>query len=403
MVLAMFSVSNAEDTSFEQCLNRLKSQAANQGFSPSLINDVFSQVNQREQLVKLDRSQAEFTETFWQYLQNRVTSQRVERGRELLQEHGPLLRRIAADYGVRPEYLLAFWGMETNYGTFFGNTPVFDALTTLACDGRREEFFSTQLMHALSIVQEGSVEPERMRGSWAGAMGHTQFMPSTFTAYAVDYDGNGRRDLWNSLPDAFASSANYLSSMGWRDGERWGREVYLPDNFDYSQADLGNRQPLSYWRQQGVTQVDGKPVANLDMPAAVILPQGHQGPAFVVYHNFHLIMRWNRSVSFALAVGHLSDRIAGMGNLATSPPSNEEMHRLSRSDVKELQQRLADLGLYNHPEATGTIGPETRNATRRFQQLVDMPADAYPTRQILERLREVDVSGDQVSYRYVVN
>lgn len=377
--------STAQD--FDACLSHLRTKALDAGHAHDTLNQVLSSVTFNQRIVELDRSQAEFTETFLQYLDRRVSVDRVEKGRQLLREHRVLLQRIADEYGVRPEYIIAFWGMETNFGTYFGKTPVFDAVVTLACDGRRGEFFTNQFFSALRILEEGHIDMEQMKGSWAGAMGHTQFMPSTFLSYAVDYDGNGRKDLWNSLPDAFASAANYLSAMGWQDGRRWGREVILPRGFDYSQADIERSQPLSHWRKLGVRQVDGRLVPDLDFSATIVLPQGHRGPAFIVYDNFHLIMRWNRSLHYALAVGYMADRVAGMGQLHAKRPADSNEGRLSRGEVLELQQRLAALGLYD-AEATGRIGAQTRNAVRQFQQMVKVPADAYPTHALLEQLRQ---------------
>lgn len=370
--------------SFADCLGRLKARAVSKGFAAVTIETAFTGIQYRPRVIELDRRQPEFVQTFWQYFQARITPERVERGRRLLNVHRDLLQRIHADFGVRPEYLLAFWGMETNYGAFFGRTPVLDALATLACEGRRGAFFGEQLMHALQIIDEGSITPDAMQGSWAGAMGHTQFMPSTFTAYAVDYDGDGRRDLWNSLPDALASAANYLRAMGWSDGQRWGREVRLPSRFDYTLAGLDQRRPLSEWQRLGVRLPTGRTLPATDMEASLLLPAGHRGPAFLVYDNFRIIMRWNTSTSYALAVGHLADRIAGMGRLAAVPPKQERA--LTREEIMELQGRLIRLG-HLEGEIDGIAGQQTRAAVRAFQLQRGLPADGHPDYELLTLLR----------------
>lgn len=370
--------------SFADCLGGLKARAVSKGFAAVTIETAFTGIQYRPRVIELDRRQPEFVQTFWQYFQARITPERVERGRRLLNVHRDLLQRIHADFGVRPEYLLAFWGMETNYGAFFGRTPVLDALATLACEGRRGAFFGEQLMHALQIIDEGSITPDAMQGSWAGAMGHTQFMPSTFTAYAVDYDGDGRRDLWNSLPDALASAANYLRAMGWSDGQRWGREVRLPSRFDYTLAGLDQRRPLSEWQRLGVRLPTGRTLPATDMEASLLLPAGHRGPAFLVYDNFRIIMRWNTSTSYALAVGHLADRIAGMGRLAAVPPKQERA--LTREEIMELQGRLIRLG-HLEGEIDGIAGQQTRAAVRAFQLQRGLPADGHPDYELLTLLR----------------
>lgn len=372
------------DAAFADCLNGLQAQGRSHGISSRALEQSFASITYRPRIIELDRSQPEFVQTFWDYFQSRADQRRTDRGRALLIEHGPLLNRIHAEYGVRPEYLLAFWGLETNFGSFFGSTPVLDALATLACEGRRGSFFADQLMHALRIIDEDDIAPHRMVGSWAGAMGHTQFMPSTFAAYAVDYDGNGQRDLWGSLPDAMASAANYLRAMGWRDGERWGREVSLPRDFDYALSGLDIRKPISEWRQHGVLAADGGELPPADLEASLLLPAGYSGPAFLVYDNFHVILRWNRSTHYALTVGHLADRIAGMGRLHAQAPA--QTRPLTRKEIKEIQQRLVQLG-HLDGEVDGIAGRQTRAALRDFQRQQSLPADGYPDHRILEALR----------------
>ncbi len=390
MTMALGLLASSAGASFDQCLRELGDRARQEGVSAQTVDESLERVRFRERVVELDRRQPEFTESFATYLERRITEQRVQRGRALLAEHRDLLEDIAHEYGVPPQYLVAFWGMETSYGGFFGNTPVLDALATLACDGRRGEFFSGEFINALRILEEGAVSPEAMEGSWAGAMGHMQFMPSVFLRYAVDHDGSGRRDLWNSVPDAMASAANFLRGIGWERGLRWGREVRLPDGFPYEKAGRDNRMSLSRWAELEVTRADGNALPEVDVEAALLVPAGHRGPAFLVYENFDVIMRWNRSEFYALAVGHLADRINGAGVLHQPPP---EAPRLSRSDVKELQRRLNEKG-HDSGEVDGVPGPNTRTAIARFQREAGMVADGFADYDVLESLG-IEPEGDE--------
>jgi membrane-bound lytic murein transglycosylase B len=335
-----------------------------------------------DRVIELDRRQPEFTTTFADYLNRRVNDARVGKGRELLAEHRKLLDRVTAETGVPAPYLAAFWGLETNYGSYFGKMQVPSALATLACDARRSSFFTEQWIAALRIIDEGAIPADQMEGSWAGAMGHVQFMPTVFLKHAVDADGDGRRDLWNSLPDAMMSAGRFLQSMGWDGDYRWGREVLLPDNFDFSLAD-GRRLPLADWRKMGITDAFGNHLANEPIEAALIVPSGHQGPAFLVYSNFRVIMGWNRSEFYAIAVGHLADRIAGAGKLQNPPP--EDQPALSRNQVLELQQALNDKG-YPSGEPDGILGSNTRKAIRAYQKAEGLVADGFPSEQVLAAL-----------------
>jgi membrane-bound lytic murein transglycosylase B len=334
-------------------------------------------------VIELDRRQPEFMQSFRDYLDKRVTPERVERGRALLKKHRDLLTQVRDTYGVQPHYLVAFWGLESNFGDYLGGFPVIGSLATLAYDERRSAFFRRQLLHALHIVDEGHVAAQRMKGSWAGAMGHMQFIPSTFVRYAVDADGDGRRDIWHTLPDVFASAANYLSSIGWRGDERWGREVRLPDGFDYTLSGLETRRSLAEWHALGVRRADGGRLPRADMEGSVVLPAGHEGPAFLVYRNFRAILAWNRSLSYAVAVGHLADRIVGRGRLAAP---RVEQTPLSRQDVEELQRLLVGLG-FDAGTPDGIAGPQTRSAVQAYQAKAGMPADGYPSRTVLRSLR----------------
>ncbi len=286
-------------------------------------------------------------------------------------------------YGVPARYLVAFWGLETNFGSYYGRIPVPDALATLACDQRRSAFFTDELLAALRIIDAGDIEPERMVGSWAGAMGNFQFLPSVFLRHAIDADGDGRRDLWQSPEDAILSAGNFLQALGWQPELRWGREIRLPDGFDYALAGRDRRRPLVEWVELGITDAWSRPLPRLDLPAAVLVPAGHEGPAFIVYENFDVIMGWNRSEYYALAVGRLADRIAGAGPLVSGLP--EDNGPLRREDVKGLQQALAAAG-YDPGTPDGIVGPATRRAVSAWQRDRGLVADGHVDQQLITAL-----------------
>nr|WP_301288441.1 lytic murein transglycosylase [Natronospira proteinivora] len=370
-----------ETEEFQACLAGIESQARSEGVSQNILSENLRTARWQERVIELDRRQPEFTTPFHEYLNRRVTDDRVEQGRRLLAEHRPLLEEIAEQYGVPPQYLVAFWGLETNYGSFFGNMRVIDSLATLACDQRRSAYFTTELIAALRILDNEAMGAEEMEGSWAGAMGHVQFMPSIFLQYAVDYDGSGQRDLWGSVPDAMASAANFLHGIGWEHGYRWGREVVLPDDFDFSLAGGDDRLSLEEWRRMGVRMTNGDRLPAVDIEARLLLPAGHRGPAFLVYDNFDVIMRWNRSEYYALAVGHLANRIAGSAGLHNPPPTDTP--RLDREQVKTLQEGLQSAG-HDPGPVDGILGPATRRAIRDFQRDADKVPDGFPHPDVLE-------------------
>jgi len=368
------------EADFAACTARLKQEAQSAGVSADVSNDVLDNVQWVEQVIELDRKQPEFTTTFSDYYNKRVTPTRVKRGRELMQEHAELLRSISDRYGVPAHYLVSFWGLETNFGSYLGKMDIPDSLATLACDERRSKFFTAELISAMRIIEAGDASRESMIGSWAGAMGQIQFMPSAFLRYAVDGDGDGRRDLWGSIPDALASAGNFLAMLGWQPGLRWGREVLVPASFDYAQATRDIKQPLRVWSRAGVTDAFGSRLPDVDLLGSILVPGGAQGPAFVVYDNFDVIMRWNRSEFYALSVGRLADRIAGAGSLTRPPP--EDGLRLSRQTVMTLQVYLNQLG-YDTGTPDGIFGTGTRRALRAFQRDRNMVADGYPSEQII--------------------
>ncbi|EDM46521.1 lytic murein transglycosylase [Marinobacter algicola] len=367
---------------FPQCIEHLESQAIEAGVSSQTAGEVLAGAEYLERVIELDRRQPEFTTTFADYLNRRVNSDRVSRGRELLDQHEELLDRVTRKTGVPAPYLVAFWGLETNFGAYFGKMSVPSSLATLACDERRSQFFTEQLIAALRIIDEGAIPAEQMEGSWAGAMGHVQFMPTVFLRHAVDGDGDGKRDLWNSLPDAMMSAGHFLQDLGWDGDYRWGREVLLPQGFDYSLAD-GRRLPLEKWRALGVTDAFGNNLANEPIEAALVVPAGHRGPAFLAYKNFNVIMGWNRSEFYAIAVGHLADRIAGAGKLQNPPP--EDMPALSRDNILTLQKALNEQG-FDTGKPDGILGPNTRSAIRGYQSKNGLVADGYPGDTVLDAL-----------------
>ncbi len=370
----------AGEAAFPQCIVELQDKALNEGISQQTIDSHLKPLKFVPRVIELDRSQPEFTQTFANYFDKRVTDWRVSKGRELLVEHKVLLDKLKREYGVPPQYLLSFWGMETNFGGYKGKMPVLDSLATLACDSRRSGFFTQELMTALKLSQKYGFAAADMQGSWAGAMGHTQFMPSAYASYAVDGDGDGKADLWNSIDDALTSAANFLAHLGWQRNERWGREVRLPEAFDYQH--LGQKKSLADWQALGLTQSNGEVLPQAQMEARLYLPAGHEGPAFLGYDNFQVIQRWNRSEFYAISVGHLADRISGAGRLAKAPP---QQTRLSRAQIKALQQKLNEQG-FDAGKPDGILGRNSRASLQAFQLSKGLVADGFPSAETFKAL-----------------
>ena len=308
-VLLLFAVpGSAED--FQIWLGKLRVEAEGKGISQSVLDEALAGIQPIPRVIELDRRQPEFTLTFTQYRDRVVPQSRIKKGRVKYQENRDLLEEIGGKIGVQPRFIVALWGIETDFGRVTGGFKVISALATLAHDGRRSAFFRKELLNALQILHEGHIAPKEMMGSWAGAMGQSQFMPSSFLAHAVDYDGDGRRDIWTTRPDVFASAANYLAKSGWRADQTWGREVKLPRDFDFALADLKVRKPIGGWQALGVRQPDGGDLPTRQLSASIVLPEkGKMSPAYLVYSNYRTTLRWNRSTYFALAVGLLSDGI----------------------------------------------------------------------------------------------
>jgi len=350
--------------------------------SLSAINNTVASLQFVPKVIELDQAQPEFSQTFTNYFTKRATDWRVNEGRRLLKKHRVLLDKLAQQYGVQPQYILSFWGLETNYGSYKGKMSVLDSLATLACEPRRSDYFTTELMQALKLKEKYGFDKSTMVGSWAGAMGHTQFMPSAYAKYAIDGDGDGKADLWNSTEDALTSAANFLQHLGWQRNERWGREVLLPNNFSYQHLGAKEAQPLSQWAAQSVRQTNGLSLPAIDMKAALYLPSGHTGPAFLGYENFNVIMRWNRSEFYAITVGHLADRINGGEPLKVAPP---EQPRLSREQIKQLQTKLNESG-FDVGKPDGVLGRNSTAGIQAFQRSNNMIADGFPSPEVFTAL-----------------
>jgi len=311
VVVIAIGEAHAQSQSFSQWLDEFRRDALEQGIREATLAAALDGIQPIPRVIELDRRQPEFTLTFQQYMDLVVPPTRVEKGRRKLAENRALLEKIGGEYGVQPHVLVALWGVETDFGRVEGGFQVVPALATLAHDGRRSAYFRRELVNALKILDQGHVKPAEMMGSWAGAMGQCQFMPSSFLNFAVDYDGDGRKDLWNSKADVFASAANYLARSGWKSDQTWGRPVRLPVGFDPALATAKVRKGLGEWQKLGIRRADGRDLPRRDLRAAVVLTEGAGSEAFLVYDNFETILKWNRSIFFAVAVGTLADRIKG--------------------------------------------------------------------------------------------
>ena len=380
LLLAALTVFPAHAQSgFDAWLAAFRQEAAAQGISTATLDAALTGITPIERVVELDQRQPEFQQTFYDYLSRRVTAYRVSQGGVLLQEHNALLDAVEQKHGVPKAVLVSFWGLETNFGKNLGSLNIPASLATLAYDGRRSQFFRSQLLDALRIIDAGHVQAIDMNGSWAGAMGHMQFMPSTFRAYAVDGDGDGRIDLWKSIPDAMYSAGNYLQRAGWRMNEPVALEVRLPAGFDWRQARAIHRIPIAEWTALGVLRADATPLPAAAGRAAIVLPQGWQGPAFMVFDNFDMVMRWNRSVNYALSVAQLALQIVGGSALTVQ---GSETSALSTAQLKAMQQALNEMG-YDAGPADGLLGPRTQAAIRIYQAVYRLPADGYPAPSLL--------------------
>lgn len=373
----------AQDQTFAEWREQLRAEAFSLGISEETLLAIDDLEAPLERVLELDDAQPEFIQTFTRYLSLRITPLQINRGQALLRQYAVLLEEVRQSYGVQPHYLVSFWAIESNYGRATGGFSVLQALATLAFDPRRAEFFRTELLTALKIIDDGHIAVDNMSGSWAGAMGQLQFLPSVFARYGIDGDNDGKIDIWNSLPDIFHSAANFLSQSGWRGDERWGREVLLPSNFDFSLTGTRTRKPLQEWNELGIIQMNGSPIPVANMQASVILPAGAGGPAFLTYANFRATMVYNPSTFYALTVGHLADRYTG-GAAIQRMPENEQA--MSVADVQALQELLNAAG-FDSGDPDGRVGSRTRTAIRAYQQNKELPMDGYASLKLLEALR----------------
>ncbi len=370
---------------FARCVGELQQRATAAGITTAIFDAHVRPVVPDPTLLDLLNAQPEFTTPIWDYMAGLVDEQRVADGRAMLATHADVLARVQARYGVDPATVVAVWGVESDYGRTFGKRPLLTSLTTLSCMGRRQAFFRGELIDTLRIVQSGDVAADGLVGSWAGAFGHTQFMPSTYRRIAVDFDGDGRRDLVGSIPDALASTANYLARSGWRTGQPWGHEVRLRSGYT-GPAGRTQRRPLSEWQGQGIRRVDGGEIAlPATTPAALLQPAGASGPSFLVFRNFDAIYSYNAAESYALAIAHLADRLRGGGAFATAWPTADP--GLSRAERREVQTLLLARG-HAIGEVDGMIGSASRAAIRVEQARLGLqPADGRAGRRLLEALR----------------
>lgn len=372
------------DVAFAGWIDSFWPTARAAGVDRATYDRAFQGVTRDEETIRLMNKQSEFVKPIWDYLASAVSDARVETGREMLRTYARELEEIERRYGVNKEAVVAIWGMETNYGNFMGKHYVVQALATLAYAApRRTEFWRNELVTALLILRDGHVTSDRMEGSWAGAMGHTQFMPSSWKAYSSDYDGDGRRDIWTSVPDALASTANYLKRHGWVQGKTWGYEVRLPAGFDYSLADEDTEKSLAEWSRLGVRRTGDRVFPRPEDAAVLVLPAGASGPAFLMLKNFFVIKRYNNATSYALAVGHLADRILGGGGFAQAWPVNDPP--LSGDEIVTMQNMLNRRG-FNVGQADGKVGPATRRGIRAFQRSAGLLPDGYASQSLLARL-----------------
>ncbi len=381
-LFASFGAQAFDKADFSAWLKEFKAEAKAENISSKTIKATFKKAKYLPQVIVLDRAQPEFISPFLSYVEKRVTPNQIALGRAMLHQHEALLNQIEAQYNVPKNVLVAFWGLETSYGANKGNFGLPSALMTLAYEGRRAEFFRGQLLDTMRIVDAGHNNVAGMRGSWAGAMGHMQFMPSTLLKHGVDADGDSRIDIWSSLPDAFASAANYLAKTGWHKDEPAAVEVKLPTNFDYSLAQLNNRKASADWSILGVRDMDDKLLPTLEN-AAILLPQGYKGSAFMVFSNFDVIMDWNRSVNYALSVAHLANQFVADKPIVGG--TEAELESLSFNEMWALQARLNELG-FKCGIPDGFPGLKTQAAIRQYQATKNLPQDGYASPSLYQQL-----------------
>ena len=374
-----------DDAGFRAWIAEFSRRARAEGIRQQTLNRAFDGVSLNERVIERDRNQSEFSRSVWDYLDSAASQARISNGRAAVRDHRDTLAAIERRYGVEAEIVAAIWGLESAYGTYRGSVPIIEAMATLAYEGRRAEFFETELMAALRILQAGDIDPAHMQGSWAGAMGHTQFMPTSFLAHAVDFTGDGRRDIWGDDPaDALASTARYLSENGWTRGQPWALEVDLPDDFDFTQSGELIQRDAAHWNALGVRLARGGGMVPEHGPSSILLPAGHRGVALVIYENFHVIETYNPADAYVIGVGHLADRIAGGAGFRGDWPRQDRA--LTNEERLELQRRLTSAG-FSTQRIDGIVGPLTIQAVREYQAAEGLVPDGYASAALLRRLR----------------
>jgi lytic murein transglycosylase len=369
---------------FPNCLERLWPEAARRGVARATFAAHVAGMTPDLRIMDLLDTQPEFTKSIWDYLDILVNDERIRRGQEILAQHRATFDAVEKAYGVDRHVITAIWGVESRYSTMIGDRSVLRSTATLACIGRRQDYFRDEFLSALEILHRGDVRAEHLKGSWAGAFGPTQFMPTSFKRYAVDFDGDGRRDVVDSVPDLIASTANNLKKDGWVSGQPWGYEVALPKGFNFLLADRARQLTLGEWEELGVRRPDGKPFPRRDERAFLLLPAGAQGPGFLMLANFRVVMKYNPAEAYALAIGHLADRLRGEGPIVQPWPRHEPV--LTREERRELQELLLSRG-FDLGEADGRLGVRSRLALRDYQAANGLIADGFASATILARLR----------------
>jgi membrane-bound lytic murein transglycosylase B len=369
---------------FQNCVKGFWPAAKRAGVSRDTFQRATAGITRDKEVIEAAKYQPEYKKPIGEYVDRAISPKRLATGKEKLIEYKPLLDQVEAKYGVDRHIVVAIWGVESNYGDNKGEKGVIQSLMTLACSGTKAKFARGQIVSALKVLQRGDTTFENMNGSWAGAMGHTQFIPTTYTAYAVDFDGDGRRDIWDTIPDALGSTAAYLRKSRWKPGQTWGYEVKLPKKFNPKRVSRKTYRTVAQWQKAGIKRINGKPFPRPGDKAQLFAPEGKNGPAFLLLNNFRSLLRYNQADSYALAVGHLADRLAGYGPFVQAWPTGER--RLSMEQRMELQRLLIALG-HLEGDVDGIIGSGTLEGVRSYQRVKKLPVDGYPTQTILKKLR----------------
>ena len=367
---------------FAAWLQAFRTEALAAGISRVTVASALDGMTMDPGVISRDRKQGFFAQSFLAFSDKLISQGRIQNGLARLRQHRDLFAEVERKYGVPGPVITAFWALESDYGSFIGKLPVLRALATLAYDCRRPDMFRAELLDALRIIDRGDLTPEEMIGSWAGELGQTQFLPSHYLKHAVDFDGDGKRNLIASIPDVIASSANFIVHLGWKRGQPWLEEVRVPSELPWDQADLAVQHPRAKWAAWGVVGRDEKALPQDTVPASLVLPMGRHGPAFLAYENFQVYLKWNQSLNYCLTAAYLANRLAGAPSMNRG---SREIPELSMEQVKTLQRLLARSG-YDVGEPDGKIGAATRAAVKAAQMKLGLPADSYPTSELIERL-----------------